>query len=208
MQNVELDFVHKLVEAPGQSRRTLVLLHGTGGDESDLLPLGRMLDGEATLLGIRGKVMEGPMPRFFRRLEEGVFDEADVVFRTHELAAFLQRAVAAYDLDATNLVAVGYSNGANIAASLLLLEPAVLAHAVLLRSMVPLVPEKLPNLRGRRVFMASGRHDPILPADNAERLANMLKQAGADVDLQWSNAGHGLLQNELEQARTFVASLS
>ncbi|WDL99489.1 alpha/beta hydrolase [Alicyclobacillus sp. ALC3] len=204
---MDLGFVHRLVQAPGQSRRTLVLLHGTGGDESDLLPLGRALDSDATLLGIRGKVMEGPMPRFFRRLEEGVFDEEDLVFRTHELADFLRKAVAAYDLDALELVAVGYSNGANIAASLLLLEPNVLAHAVLLRSMVPVVPAQLPNLAGRKVFMASGLHDPILPADNAQRLADMLKQAGAEVDLQWSNAGHGLLQHEVEQARSFVASL-
>ena len=207
MQNEGLNFVHRLIQAPGQSRRTLVLLHGTGGDESDLLPLGRALDPEAALLGVRGKVMEGPMPRFFRRLEEDVFDVEDLVFRTHELADFLRGAVATYGLDAANLVAVGYSNGANIAASMLLLEPDVLTHAVLLRSMVPLVPEQLPDLTGRRVFMASGLHDPILPADNAQRLADMLKQAGADVDLQWSNAGHGLLEHEVEQARAFVASL-
>lgn len=206
MANERLDFVHKFVPAPGSNRRTLVLLHGTGGDESDLIALGQMLDGEAALLGIRGKVMEGPMPRFFRRLAEGVFDEADVAFRTHELAGFLAAAVDAYQLDATQLVAVGYSNGANIAASLMLLEPSVLSDAVLLRAMVPLVPERLPDLAGHHVLMASGRQDPIIPADNAQRLSELLTQAGADVALHWSDASHGLLQAEVEFAQRWLAN--
>jgi phospholipase/carboxylesterase len=200
-----VDFIHKFVPAQsGHHQTTLVLLHGTGGDEEDLIPVGQFLAPDAALLGIRGKVLEGNAPRFFRRLAEGVFDEADLIYRTHELARFLEAAINAYSLDSTGLVAVGYSNGANIAASLLLLEPTILSAAVLLRAMVPLEPSELPNLKGRNVLMQSGRRDPIIAASSSERLAALLKQAGAEVTLNWENAGHGLLNPEFHVAQSWL----
>ncbi len=200
-----MDFIHKFVpSASGDNALTLVLLHGTGGNEEDLIPLGKFLAPDAALLGVRGKVLEGAAPRFFRRLAEGVFDEEDLVFRTHELARFLKEAVDAYSLNARGLVAVGYSNGANIAASMLLLEPTILSAAVLFRAMVPLEPEKLPELREKQVLMLSGRIDPLVPPANAERLAQLLRQAGADVTLNWQNAGHGLVHEELQTAQVWV----
>jgi phospholipase/carboxylesterase len=196
------DFVHSFV--PGRSARTLLLLHGTGGDENDLIPLGRELDPSANLLSPRGKVLENGMPRFFRRLAEGIFDEQDLIRRTHELADFIEQAATKYNLDQKNLFAVGYSNGANIAGSLLLLRPKALAGAILMRPMVPIVPETLPDLEGAPVLLVSGRHDPIVPADEAVELATMLRNAGADVSVSWENAGHGLTRETLETARRWL----
>src|SRR5438093_4095070 len=139
MMRPQPDFIHQLV--PGNSKRTLLLLHGTGGNERDLIPLGHDLDPNASLLSPRGKVLENGMPRFFRRLAEGVFDLEDLQKRTHELADFVVSAAEHYKIDIKHIVAVGYSNGANIAASILLLRPEVLSAAVLFRAMVPLVPE-------------------------------------------------------------------
>lgn len=200
-----MDFIHKFVpsEQPQQST-TLVLLHGTGGNEEDLLPLGRFLAPGISLLGVRGKVLEGAAPRYFRRLAEGVFDEADLIFRTHELARFLEQAAKEYSLDQNRLIAVGYSNGANIAASLLLLEPTVLSAAVLFRAMVPMEPEKLPSLSGKHVLLHPGRHDPIVPQQSSERLTEQLQQAGATVTTHWQNTGHGLVQSEFEIARVWL----
>lgn len=208
-----MDFIHKFVPSnAGENSTTLVLLHGTGGNEEDLISLGHFLAPDAALLGIRGKVLEGAVPRYFRRLAEGVFDEEDVIFRTHELARFLEQATKEYSLNAERLVAVGYSNGANIAASLMLLEPTVLAAAVLFRAMVPLeqgkLPELLPELHGKQVLMQSGRHDLIVPPSNSERLAEILKQVGADVTLNWQNAGHGLTNPELQMAQTWMKKLA
>ena len=188
------DFIYKLV--PGTAP-TIVLLHGTGGDENDLLPLGRIVAPGATLLGIRGKVLENGAPRFFRRLSEGVFDLDDLRLRTNELADFLIKQPGP-------LIALGYSNGANIAAAMLLLRPEVLSGAMLLRAMVPLVPDLPPDLRGKRVFIASGIRDPIVPAENAERLAGILKDYGADVTFKRINAGHELTRGEIEQAREWL----
>lgn len=204
-----MDFIHTFIPSPtGDNETTLVLLHGTGGNEEDLLPLGQFLAPNAARLGIRGKILEGGMPRFFRRLSEGVFDEADLIFRTHELARFIEAASQAYDLNPARLVAVGYSNGANIAASSMLLEPNIFSAAVLFRAMVPLVPQQLPDLQGKSVLMQSGRHDPIIPADNSEQLAELLKQAGADVTLNWQNTGHGLTNPELVLAQTWLSQLT
>lgn len=181
------------------------MLHGTGGSETDLLPLGRSLDPHAALLSPRGKVLENGMPRFFRRLAEGVFDEEDLARRTHELADFIESAATEYGLDRTKLVAVGYSNGANITGALLLLRPQVLAGAVLMRAMVPLVPDALPDLAGKPVLLASGHQDPIVPAENTRRLAAMLREAGADVTLRLENAGHHLTSYTVETAKHWLA---
>lgn len=203
-----MDFVHKFIPSKtGENKTTLVLLHGTGGNEEDLIPLGQFLTPDAAILGIRGKVLEGAAPRFFRRLSEGVFDEEDLIFRTHELARFIEEASQMYSLNPERLVAVGYSNGANIAASLLLLEPTILSAAVLFRSMVPLEPKKLPNLNGKHVLMQSGRLDPIVTASQSERLFELLKQAGAEITLNWQNTGHGLTNPEFAMAQTWLEKL-
>lgn len=203
-----MEFIHKFIpSATGNNDTTLLLLHGTGGNEEDLLPLGQYLAPDAAMLGVRGKVLEGGMPRFFRRLSEGVFDEEDLIFRTHELARFIEAATKSYAVNAERMIAVGYSNGANIAASMMLLEPNCLTAAVLFRAMVPLEPERLPDLAGKRVLMQSGRHDPLVPADNSERLAELLKQSGAEVTLNWQNTGHGLTNPELVTAQAWLRHL-
>jgi predicted esterase len=158
---------------------TLLLLHGTGGNENALLDLGNMLLPGAALLSPRGKVLERGMPRFFRRLAEGVFDQEDLALRTDELVAFLKDAVNEYQLDPARIVAVGYSNGANIAASVLLRHPRALAGAVLFHPMVPFEPKEPPALAGTKVFMSAGRFDPMVPRELTERLAELLVNCGA-----------------------------
>lgn len=202
-----LQFVHRFV--PGESTApTLLLLHGTGGSESDLLELGQSLIPTAALLSPRGKVLEQGMPRFFRRLAEGVFDLDDLRLRTHELADFVAAAAAHYGFDPQHVIAVGYSNGANIAASTLLLRPGVLRAAVLFRPMVPLVPEELPDLSGTEVFISAGRADPIVPQQQTGQLALLLQSAGAVVTLEWQSGGHALGLNELEIAREWLHTAS
>ena len=200
-----LDFIHRFV--PGRSARTLLLLHGTGGTESDMLSLGRTLDPEAALLSPRGKVSESGMPRFFRRLAEGVFDEEDLIRRTHELAAFIGEAGTHYAIDSSKIVAVGYSNGANIAGALLLLRPGVLQAAALLRPMVPLVPETLPDLRSTAVFIAAGRQDPIVPPANTRNLIALLERANARVTSHLENTRHGLTDTTIEYTRQWLDSI-
>lgn len=202
------DFIHRFIPSPGgdvPTAPTLLLLHGTGGDENDLIELGRSIAPNANLLSPRGRISENGMPRFFRRLAEGIFDEADLIHRTHELADFIQAASGHYGFSPETLTAVGYSNGANIAASILLLRPGVLKGAVLLRAMVPLVPEKTPDLTGTRIFLASGLSDPILPIDNARNLAAMFRGAGADLTFHEINAGHQLTSDELADVRNWLA---
>ena len=202
-----LDFIHRFVPAAAVgSAPTLLLLHGTGGNEDDLLDLGRSLAPDANLLSPRGKVLENGMPRFFRRLAEGVFDEADLIHRTHELAEFIATAAVHYGFAPKGVTAVGYSNGANIAASLLLLRPGLLQRAVLLRAMVPLVPETPPDLGGTGVFLASGVSDPILPIENARALTRMLRDAGAEVNHLELNTGHHLTSAELDAARNWLTN--
>ena len=196
------DFIHEFV--PGKSERTLLLLHGTGGNERDLIPLGHELDPNAALLSPRGKVLENRMPRFFRRLAEGVFDLEDLKNRTHELADFVIAATRHYEIDIKNIVAVGYSNGANIAASVLLLRPERLSAAILFRAMVPLVPETQPNLSSVRVWIGAGSIDPIVPASETKELAELLRGAGADVTIRFFQAGHDLTQQDVEAARKWL----
>src|SRR6266566_2164835 len=175
------DFIHEFI--PGSSNRTLLLLHGTGGNERDLIPLGRELDSNASLLSPRGKVLENGMPRFFRRLAEGVFDLEDLRNRTNELADFVAAAAQHYGFPRDNVVSVGYSNGANIAAGVLLLRLGILRGALLFRAMVPLVPENLPDLSSVDVWIGAGDQDPIIPASEAQRLAKLFRDAGADVTI-------------------------
>jgi len=199
------DFIHEFV--PGASNRTLLLLHGTGGNERDLIPLGRELDPNAALLSPRGKVLENGMPRFFRRLAEGVFDLEDLKYRTHELADFVIAAAKRYEIDTKSVIATGYSNGANIAASMLLLQPEILSAAILFRTMVPLVPDNLPNLSSVHVWIGAGSEDPIIPTSETQRLVELLRSAGADVTVRYFNAGHGLTASEVETAGQWLKDL-
>ena len=200
-----LGFVHRFVPPATPEAPTLLLLHGTGGDEDDLIGLGKLLLPDAALLSPRGKVMEHGAPRFFRRLAMGVFDEADLVRQTRDLATFIGKAATAYELDPKRIFAVGFSNGANIAASLLLLHPRVLRGAVLLRAMVPLEPPQRPDLTGIPIYIAAGRFDPMIPIANAERLAAMFTEAGADVRLAWDDQGHNLAPDEVDAARRWLS---
>jgi phospholipase/carboxylesterase len=196
------DFIHDFV--PGTSSRALLLLHGTGGNEQDLIPLGRELDPNAALLSPRGKVLENGMARFFRRLAEGVFDLEDLKYRTKELADFVTAAAQHYAFATDQLVAVGYSNGANIAASLLLLRPEIMHEAILFRAMVPLIPDTVPELSSGRVWIGAGDQDPIVPASETKRLAELLRRAGADVTMRFFNAGHGLTNDDVTAARDWL----
>lgn len=198
----QLSFVHRFERGSDSTIPPLLLLHGTGGDENDLISLGRMVAPDASLLSPRGKVLEGGMPRFFRRLAEGVFDEADVQRRAHELADFVGEARAAYGLPVP--IALGFSNGANIAAATLLLRPEAFAGAVLIRAMVPLSQPPASDLTGKQVLILSGSMDTMVPADNAARLAAILRATGASVEHRTLPAGHGLSQGDISLTRHFL----
>jgi predicted esterase len=199
------DFIHEFV--PGISERILLLLHGTGGNEHDLIPLGRELDPNAALLSPRGKVLENGMPRFFRRLAEGVFDTEDLKKRTNELADFVAAAAKHYKLAADQIVAVGYSNGANIAASILLLRPEILHAAILFRAMVPLVPDSLPDLSSVRVWIGAGKFDQIVPTSETKHLVELLRGSRADVTIRFLEAGHELTGDDVDAAREWLTTL-
>jgi phospholipase/carboxylesterase len=202
--SIELSHIHRF--APGNLREAapLLLLHGTGGDENDLLPLGQAVAPGASLLSARGKVLEHGMPRFFRRLAEGVFDEDDVRRRANELADFVVEARRRYDLEAP--IALGYSNGANIAAAMMLLRPDVLAGGLLLRAMVPLRQPPQADLAGKRVLIVSGQSDPIIPPGNSAALTAMLQKAGADVQHYTLPVGHQLSQADVTIATQWLES--
>jgi phospholipase/carboxylesterase/glyoxalase family protein len=202
----ELGYVYRFVEGDLSSDGlTLLLLHGTGGDESDLIPLGQTLAPGAALLSPRGRVSENGMPRFFRRIAEGVFDQQDLRLQTENLAQFIDSAVQAYTLRPDRIVAVGYSNGANIASSVVLTRPHVLATAVLFRPMVPFVPPTSPNLEQLDLFVAAGRRDTIAGPHETERLVQIFKNAGATVTTYWHNGGHELGQDDLVAATSWVS---
>lgn len=215
MSSENLGFIHRFIpaQAPagqaGQSGplATLLLLHGTGGDENALLDLGRMLAQGMTgiaMLSPRGKVLEHGMPRFFRRFAKGVFDVEDLKVRTHELADFVEAASAVYGFDPQRVIAVGFSNGANIAASMLLLRPQVLKGAVLFHPMVPFVPEVMPDLAGTPVFIGAGRSDPMVPQSNTGQLVELLKGVGADVTTFWQPGGHDISLGEVRAAKEWL----
>ena len=205
--SADLGFVHRYLPGEDDSGPTLLLLHGTGGNEEDLVGLGEELASGAAILSPRGKVSEFGAPRFFRRLAEGVFDHEDLLFRTRELAEFVEAASEEYGFDPSKIVAVGYSNGANVAASTILLHPGLLRAAVLFRAMVPFEPEVTPDLSGTPVFMAAGRMDRMIPPDNAQRLAEILYEAGADVDLRWRDTDHPLTYEDVREAKQWLSEV-
>ncbi len=200
---MEKDFKHIFIQGDA-SLPVLLLLHGTGGDEQDLVELGQAVSPASTILSVRGKVSENGMPRFFRRLAEGVFDLEDLKFRTDELADFIADARTRYGFGNQPVFALGYSNGANIAASLLFARAEILQGAVLLRAMVPFEPKSLPDLKGKNILMLSGFMDPIIPADNSQKLAEMLKDAGAKVDIRMKPTGHGLTQSDFSDIKNWM----
>jgi predicted esterase len=202
----DLGFVHRFVPSPSGSPLTLLLLHGTGGNENDLLHLGRELSPGAALLSPRGRVLENGMPRFFRRLAEGVFDIQDLTDQTHALARFVEGASKAYGFRPDRVVAVGYSNGANIAGSALILHPESLAGAVLFRPMVPFMPESPPRLSRKPILILAGARDDLVPQRETERLASLLKRAGADVTLSWAIATHAIAGDEVTAGKAWLSA--
>ncbi|MBV8570648.1 MAG: alpha/beta hydrolase [Acidobacteriaceae bacterium] len=204
----DLGFIHRFEPAANPAAPPILLLHGTGGDESDLIPIGRMIAPESALLSPRGKVLEEGMARFFRRLSEGVFDQADLEFRTAELERFIERAAAAYNIDKLRLLALGFSNGANIAASLLLRSPHALAGGILIRGMLPFQPAQLPDLHGRHILLLNGDHDPIVPRTQPQQLAALFRTGGAQVTLEWQPAGHALTQRDIAVAAAWLRTLA
>lgn len=201
MSTAREPFVHRFVPAAGSpDGSTLLLLHSTGGNEDELMPLGQAIAPRSNLLAPRGQVNENGNLRFFRRLAEGVFDHDDLVLRTHHVADFVAEAAPRHGFDPARVYAVGFSNGANIAAAVMLLRPETLAGAILFRPMVPFEPEAPPSLPGRRVLARAGRTDPLVPAAQSERLVELLRAAGAEVTLQWSPGGHGLDRADLDAA--------
>jgi phospholipase/carboxylesterase len=207
--NNGLDFIHRFISANSKAKQanlTLLLLHGTGGTEDDLIPLGKELASDASILSVRGKVLENGMPRFFRRLEEGVFDLEDLKMRTDELAEFILKSSSMYEFDPKKMVAVGYSNGANIGASLLLKRPKVLAGAILFRAMVPFVPDVLPDLSTKSIILLEGLRDPIVSRREAESLMKLFTDARCDVTLKWQDSGHNLTQEDIVLAKKWLES--
>jgi predicted esterase len=202
----DLGFEHIFKPAQSAGAPTLLLLHGTGGDEHDMLPLAGLAPG-AAVLSPRGKVLEQGMPRFFRRLAEGVFDIEDLRQRAGELADFVAAAAAHYRFDASRVIAMGFSNGANIASAVMLLRPGVLKGGVLFRAMVPLEPDPLPSIKGTRVVISNGRIDPIVSEHETERLAQILQRAGADVEVHWQPAGHQLMPADFTVAKRWLQSI-
>jgi phospholipase/carboxylesterase len=206
MAMTDLGFIHRFIPAAHPGRPPVLLLHGTGGDENDLIPLAQQVTPGAALLSPRGKVLEHGMPRFFRRLATGVFDQDDLKLRTVELADFITQARKTYNLSAP--VALGFSNGANIAASLLLGRPDVLAGAALLRAMLPFEPDTTPNLAGKPVLLIAGAHDTMIPAVSTRRLAEVLHAAKATLTAETLPAGHNLTQNDLLITAQWFESLT
>ncbi|HEX6670621.1 MAG TPA: alpha/beta hydrolase [Nitrososphaeraceae archaeon] len=208
----EFGFSHIFINRNGSDNNnltkklTLVLLHGTGGNEEDLIPLGKEIESTASILSLRGKVLENGMPRFFRRLAEGVFDIEDLKFRTHELADFIQKCSLHYKFDLRKTIAIGFSNGANIAASLLLLRPDVFEGAILFRAMIPLVPNPLPDLSNKKVLLSAGVNDPIVSRMETESLYRLFQNTNTNIVLKWENSSHNLIKEDIVVARKWISN--
>ena len=205
------DFIHRYLGPtsgnPAVKKTTLLVLHGTGGDENDMIPLAQALLPGAGIISPRGNVLENGAPRFFRRLAAGVLDQDDLAFRTGELASFVESAIDGYRLTGNQIIAVGFSNGANIAVSMLFRNPGLLRGAILLSPLLPFEPEVLPDLAGTSVFIGAGRLDPLVYSGQIERLAELMTSAGADVQLHWENAGHTITQDELVAAQSWLGEV-
>lgn len=202
----DLGFTHVFEPPTDPDAPVVLVLHGTGGHERALLPLAAAVAPGAAVLSPRGRVLEGTKPRFFRRLAEGVFDLDDLDRRTRELATFVARAADRYGFDPRRVVAAGFSNGANIAASLLLVDPRALAGAVLFRAQVPFVPDPLPSLPHTPVLLSNGRIDPLVPPEETERLASLLRRAGANLTLAWQPGGHAVTEPDVAEARAWFSA--
>lgn len=203
MDNIMERFIHRYIA--GEGPHPLLLLHGTGGDENQLIDLGRVLAPDAPLLSPKGQVNENGMARFFRRLSAGVFDMEDLFARTDELANFVKKAQTTYDLANARFIAVGFSNGANMAGSLLLTYPELFAGGILYRPMVPFVPHSVPDLSHVSVLIVPGMRDPLVPTEESQRLVQLLERAGADVQLEWQSGGHGLTDDDITIARQWLS---
>jgi len=209
MKDTDLGFIHRFVPPNSNAKEampTLLLLHGTGGNEDDLIPLAKELAPNASILSVRGKVLENGMPRFFRRLEEGVFDMEDLKKRTDELAEFIVKSSSAYKFDPESVIAIGYSNGANIAASVLLRRPEVLAGAILFRAMVPFIPTIMPDLSKKSIILLEGLYDPIVSKAEAQSLLELFTKTQSSVTLKWQNSGHNLTQEDIVAAKKWLES--
>lgn len=207
MNDTNPGFIHRFIPPHSnakESKQTLLLLHGTGGTEDDLIPLGNELAPNASILSVRGRVLENGMPRFFRRLEEGVFDLEDLKMRTDELAEFLTKSSSKYMFDEKRIIAVGYSNGANIAASLLLRRPESLAGAILFRAMVPYSPTVMPDLSNKSIILLEGLYDPIVTTTEAQRLLEIFTNAQSNVTLKWQDSGHNLTNEDIIAAKKWL----
>ena len=202
----DLGFIHRFVPAKDAgSDQTLLVLHGTGGDENDLIGIGQAIAPGAAILSPRGNVLENGAPRFFRRLTEGVFDPKEVRSRAEELVRFIRAATLSYGLDPGRIFALGYSNGANVASTVMLVEPGVLQASILLRPLLVYEPTEERDLDGSAVFISAGRMDPIVPTDSVERLVKLFESAHADVTLKWQLAGHTLVPSEVREAADWLA---
>lgn len=194
---------HIFIQGQDPNAPVLLLLHGTGGNERDLIPLANMIAPHASVLGVRGNVLENGMPRFFKRLAEGVFDEEDLVFRTKELQLFLDEMATKYSFERKKIVAIGYSNGANIAASLLYHFKETLLGAILFHAMVPLRGIAVPDLSNTAVFIGAGKYDPLIPQAETKELVEVLREANATVQEVWTEGGHELRREEVEEAKAW-----
>ena len=202
----DLGFIHRFMPAEDSaSGETLIVLHGTGGNENDLVGIGQAIAPGAAILSPRGKVLENGAPRFFKRLAEGVFDPKEVRSRAEELAHFIRAAIAKYGLDANRIYALGYSNGANIASTVMFIEPRLLQGAVLFRPMLVYEPEEQGDLSGATVFISAGRMDPIVPLKSVERLVELFESSHAEVTLKWQSAGHNLVPSEVRETADWLA---
>jgi predicted esterase len=203
--NDDLGFTHRFIPAEDPAAETIIVLHGTGGDENSLVGIAQAIAPGAAIISPRGNVLEHGAPRFFKRLGEGVFDPKEVRARAEELARFIRAAIINYNLDPGRVFALGYSNGANVASTVMLVEPDILLGAILLRPMVVYEPPSIPDLSGKSVLISAGRMDPIVPAESVERLRDIFLSAHATVTLNWQLVGHNLVPGEMREAADWLA---